>query len=237
LGNRTFRDHSSEHKGSAIADAPTLSPARRKLCRRPKCKTRYGKDTAHFSFPALGSAPAPNGSRNPIKPGIKSADFDDRPWHIVAGPPLTPNQFHCATVADGPDCQWKGGEYERLEGKNRAALRAHFRELAEQCLIQPHHPPADVLGGYRFPGAPTIDLSPLPADDTLKRSSWTPCAPSVPVADDLSIPDFLKREPAAVSESPDGILEAAERPSQPWPQLSVAQSFSGRVASVTMPAD
>ena len=29
-------------------------------------------------------------------------------------------------------------------------------------------------------------------------------------ADDLSIPAFLKREPAAVSESPDGILEAAE---------------------------
>ena len=35
-------------------------------------------------------------------------------------------------------------------------------------------------------------------------------SPSVPVADDLSIPDFLKREPVAFSESPDGILEAAE---------------------------
>ena len=33
------------------------------------------------------------------------------------------------------------------------------------------------------------------------QSDWKPCSPSVPVADDLSIPDFLKREPAAVSES------------------------------------
>jgi hypothetical protein len=38
------------------------------------------------------------------------------------------------------------------------------------------------------------------------QSDWKPCSPSVPVADDLGIPDFLKR----VSESPDGILEAAE---------------------------
>jgi hypothetical protein len=115
---------------------------------------RNRKDGAHYSFPALGSAPAANGSRNPIKPGIKSADFDARPWHIVAGPPLTPNQLHCATVSDGPDCQWKGGDYERLEAKNRAALKKHFAELAKQCLIQPHRPPVNVLGGYRFPDAP-----------------------------------------------------------------------------------
>ena len=37
-----------------------------------------------------------------------------------------------------------------------------------------------------------------------------PCVPSVLVADDLSIPAFLKREPAAVSESPESFLDAAE---------------------------
>jgi hypothetical protein len=42
------------------------------------------------------------------------------------------------------------------------------------------------------------------------QSDWRSCSPSVLVADDLSIPDFLKREPVGVSESPDGILEAAE---------------------------
>jgi hypothetical protein len=42
------------------------------------------------------------------------------------------------------------------------------------------------------------------------QSDWRPRSPSVPVAHDLSIPDFLKREPAAVSESPDSLLVAAE---------------------------
>ena len=37
------------------------------------------------------------------------------------------------------------------------------------------------------------------------QSDWKPCSPSVPVAEDLIIPDFLKREPAAVSESPEAV--------------------------------
>ena len=49
---------------------------------------------------------------------------------------------------------------------------------------------------------------PIPVDVTT-QSRWAPCVPSVPIADDLSIPDFLKREPA-VSESPEGLLVAAE---------------------------
>ena len=51
---------------------------------------------------------------------------------------------------------------------------------------------------------------PRPPAPKEMQSDWRPCSPSVPVADDLSIPDFLKREPVAFSESPDGILEAAE---------------------------
>ena len=51
---------------------------------------------------------------------------------------------------------------------------------------------------------------PRPPAPKEMQSDWKPCPPSVAVADDLGIPDFLKREPAAVSESPDGILEAAE---------------------------
>jgi hypothetical protein len=169
---------------------------------------RNRKDGAHYSFPALGSAPAANGSRNPIKPGIKTADFDDRPWHIVAGPPLTPNQLHCATVPDGSDCEWKGGEYERLEAKNRTALKpaeqaeieanGEFTEPEWREVISPDGIRCFVTR-FRDGGAP---LSPLPADDTVKRSDWRPCSPSVAV--------FLKREPAAVSESPDGLLVAAE---------------------------
>ena len=121
--------------------------------------------------------------------------------------PNAANQFHCATAPDGPDCQWKGGEYERIEARNRAALREHFRKLADQCLIQPHHPPVNVLGGYRFPDAPIVDLSPLPVDDRPIPSDWKPCVPSVAVADDLSIPDFLRRLPDSPMRS---FSEAAE---------------------------
>jgi hypothetical protein len=37
------------------------------------------------------------------------------------------------------------------------------------------------------------------------QSDWKPCSPSVAVADDLGIPHFLKRDPAAVSESPEAV--------------------------------
>ena len=123
-------------------------------------------------------------------------------------------QTAAAIVPDGPNCSWEGGEYRRLEAKNRAALREHFRKLADQCLIQPHHPAVNVLGGNKewrhrvtgepiFTDLPAVDLSPM-------RTDWAPCSPRIPVADDLSIPAFLKREPAAVSESPESFLDAAE---------------------------
>ena len=51
---------------------------------------------------------------------------------------------------------------------------------------------------------------PRPPAPKEMQSDRRPCTPSFPIADDLSIPDFLKRERAAVPESPDGILEAAE---------------------------
>jgi hypothetical protein len=38
---------------------------------------------------------------------------------------------------------------------------------------------------------------PRPPAPKEMQSGWRPCVPSVPVADDLSIPDFFKREPAA----------------------------------------
>jgi hypothetical protein len=47
---------------------------------------------------------------------------------------------------------------------------------------------------------------PRPPAPKEMQSDWRSCSPSVLVADDLSIPDFLKR----VSESLDGILVAAE---------------------------
>jgi hypothetical protein len=197
------------------SEKPAGSTARRIVCRRPKCESKYRQNRGHYSFSATDTISAANASRSAQKSHVPDGQKLDR-WRIVAGPPLTPNQLHCATVPDGSDCQWKGGEYERLEAKKRAALKAaeqaeieangEFTEPEWRQVISPDGIRCFVTR-FRDGGAP---LSPLPGDDTVKRSDGKPCAPSVPIADDLSIPDFLKREPTAVSESPDGILEAAE---------------------------
>jgi hypothetical protein len=77
-------------------------------------------------FPGQSSGSVKEHARNADKTGIKSAT-DRRffiPWQVVAaGAPISANQYHCATVPDGPHCQWCGGDYERLEGKNTALLR------------------------------------------------------------------------------------------------------------------
>lgn len=112
-----------------------------------------------------------------------------RRWFIVAGPELTPPQLHCATVPDGPGCKWEGGSYEQIEAENRRALKAHFAKLAKNCLYQRNTPPTNVLGGYKFPGAPTA------ADLGLVKPKTQPAAPVIRLAipDDLSIPDCLRR--------------------------------------------
>jgi|SRR6516225_3144491 hypothetical protein len=134
--------------------------------------------------------------KTPIKPGIKTSHEGDRPWRIVAGPELTPSQLRAATVPDGPNCRWADGKYQRIEANNRALLREHFRA----GLIK--DTPVNILGGYRFPNAPVIDLSPIIADESYIYSKWKPCFPADCLAnrngaasavEDLSIPDFLKR--------------------------------------------
>jgi hypothetical protein len=103
---------------------------------------------------------------------------------------LTPSQLYCATVPDGPHCRWGGGSWQRIEAQNKAALREHFRKQAAECLIQPHHPPVNVRGGYEFPNAPKIDLDQKAARTPARESNRTT------FSDDLAIPEFLRRAPA-----------------------------------------
>jgi hypothetical protein len=134
--------------------------------------------------------------KNAANTGIKSPVADGRGWRIVAGPPLTPSQLHCATVPDGPDLgldglpTWEGGSFQRIEARNKAMLRAHFREKAAECLIQPHHPPVNVLGGYKFPDAPAVDLTPIEQETPIPTTN--PLYPE-PGVDPLEIPRFLRR--------------------------------------------
>jgi hypothetical protein len=110
--------------------------------------------------------------KTPIKPGIKRADFDDRPWCIVAGPKISACVYHCATLPVDPE------NARRIDAAN------DWDRIRKEIAWTKPRPPA-------------------PKE---LQSDWRPCAPNVPTADDLSIPDFLKRASVAVSESPEGLL-------------------------------
>jgi hypothetical protein len=90
------------------------------------------------------------GAKQPLKP--------DRPYYIVAGPVISANVYHCASLPLDPDTA------SRVDAaKDRRRIK---REVA--------------WGWHETP-------------DALLMIQWEPCAPSRPVADDLSIPDFLRR--------------------------------------------
>jgi hypothetical protein len=82
------------------------------------------------------------------------------------------------------ELQWKDGEYERIEARNRAALKEveqftepEWREVVSsdgvRCFVTRSREVSTRVDG-------------VPSD-------WRPCAPRSPILDDLSIPDFLKR--------------------------------------------
>jgi hypothetical protein len=148
----------------------------------------------------------------------------DRRWRVIAGPPLNPSQLHCATIPDGQTVDrvptWQGGEYERIENRNKAMLRKRFREQVAGCLIQPHHPPVNVLGGYRFPGAPGIDLKPVPEQQSVAPKSPTPTFDS----DALEIPEFLRRNPLHPIAPQPACLVSSQVTSTAPPARSVRQS-------------
>ena len=116
-------------------------------------------------------------SEVPISVGLKEAGKHPAPWRIAAGQELTPTQFHCATV----------GADEANEASRKINAR-HWREHNAKVQIQHHHAPVNVLGGYKFPGAPNIDLNPIATAPTP-----TPSAVVAVIGDGLDIPEFLRR--------------------------------------------
>ena len=103
----------------------------------------------------------------------------DRAWHIVAGRGTEP----LCHGPDGSGCQWRGGDYERVEAKNRAAL-----EAAEEAKIE--------ANGYFAepewrevvsPDGVTCHVTIFRDDDV------APGVTARHVGDGLDVPDSLKR--------------------------------------------
>ena len=164
-----FRCYVCEEKKPGRLDAHT--------CGRRKCKNairslKRPEDTSRVEI----------GVGNPIKSGLPEADKYGRAWKVVAGE-ISPNAFHCATVSDGPNCQWKGGEFERVEAKNRAALKA-----ADEAAIEANAYFTDPdWHGVVSPDGVRCFVTSFVAP--ARRALALP----QPLTADLSIPEFLRR--------------------------------------------
>jgi hypothetical protein len=123
-------------------------------CGSSDCKRRWRdkEDMGRFSVPK--HPPGYQGSQNdelrsetaaaqPLFRAIEQATPRQR-WRIVAGPVLTPSQFHCATVPDGQIVDgvptWEEGRLERIEGKSRKASVPDFLRRNPPQADQPEEP-------------------------------------------------------------------------------------------------
>lgn len=165
-----------------------------RMCGRRKCRAEIRQFPAVYApfeghkLPPIGKRKAD--ARNPIKSGLKTGSKGDRPRRLVAGPPSSPTSFRLATLPLDPELAARLARHhaDYVEYRRKAKRRAQLK-----AIIKRHHSPVDVLGGYRFPGAPAIDLSSIEAPTTqwAIASRWVPTGAGEDVPD---IPEFLRRE-------------------------------------------
>jgi hypothetical protein len=170
----------------------TRKTERRQVCDRSKCRHEFQRHRERFSstrYPA--SVLGHNGSRSADKSGLKIGTFGGRPFRIVAGPTLNPASLRLASLPLDPELVARLDRAHATYVENRAKTK---RSAARRALIKRHHPPVNILGGYRFAGAPVLDLSPIEAPVWATTSRWKPTGAG---ADVPSIPEFLCRATAA----------------------------------------
>ena len=116
-----------------------------RVCRKSQCrnawraKAGFGRYSPSTSVSLASKTADFIDSKPPPKP--------DRAWAQIAGPRLTSSQLHCALV----------GAKEAV-AENHQKSRPDWRKRNAKALIQPHHPPVNIVGGYKFPGAPDVEL-------------------------------------------------------------------------------
>jgi hypothetical protein len=162
-----------------------------RLCGRPRCRSEFRALQAHNM---LGRyiAPAARFSAQEVPGfiGSKGPAKTDRPWRIVAGS-LTDAELHLATV---------GAEHAN---KTNRGNREHYRSAGAKAEIQRQHAPVNIVGGYRFPDAPLIDLGRAMVAADISRPLV-----ALPVGDGLAIPAFLRREVVAIPDGADQVIAA-----------------------------
>ena len=90
-----------------------------------------------------------------------------------------------------------GADYDREILRQNSRDNAKFWNAA--ALIGPNDPPVNILGGFKFPNAPAVDLNPIPPKS--EKQKFSPEQQKrldelrAHIPDDLSIPAFLLRRP------------------------------------------
>ena len=145
-----------------------------KVCRKSRCRNAwrgeagFGRYSPSKAVSLASKTPNSIGSKRPLK--------SNRAWRQTAGPKLTASQLHCGLV---------GAVHAVAEADQKN--RPHWRRHNAKALLQPHDPPVNILGGYRFPDAPEVKLR------EEKEPGFALTASSTESDDNLDIPDFLKR--------------------------------------------
>jgi hypothetical protein len=183
---------------------------RQQLCKRRRCRDEFYRHKELF----LGTRYLPsvlrhNASRNARKSrGILGA-LGARPFAQIVGPRLSPSSLRLASL---PLDSELAARLERTHRPYFEALKKSKQAAARRALIKRGDPPVNVLGGYRFPNAPQICLSPLPASEWATPSSWTPTATSAVCPE---IPDFLTRRDLGARRRQHEHRQHEQRPGSP----------------------
>ena len=116
-----------------------------RVCQKSQCRNAWRAKAGFGRY--LPSTVVSSASKTPISIGSKWAPRQDRAWDQIAGPKLTASQLYCGLV---------GAVQAVAEADQKN--RPHWRRHNAKAPLQPHDPPVNILGGYRFPDAPDVKL-------------------------------------------------------------------------------
>jgi hypothetical protein len=142
-----------------------------KLCRSAACRREYRDIVAHRIEGKFGAKPqcASNGaspSANPIEIGVHGPEKTDRAWRLVAGT-LSDTELRLATLP-----------VDRVTAARIDRVNREYSRGDSTKLIKRRDPPVNIVGGYRFPDAPNVDVS-----STAPNIGKTACPAMVPVGE------------------------------------------------------
>jgi hypothetical protein len=184
----------------------------RRVCDRQKCRGEFRRHPERFSgarYPASGLSQISLGSAHST--GLKFGQKGDRPFRIVAGPALSSTALRLTSLPLDPEFVARLDRAHATYVENRAKAK---RSAARRALIKRRTPPANILGGYKFPGAlarlhviaPSAGFGCyIRSHEWATPSRWEPTGAG---ADVPPIPEFLRRDKATAAPS----IAAEEEP-------------------------